>query len=109
MNKKIVRARSCTELQLKFVKKCIKHICINLVLFISYAGKFIMFKIVRDSGCSLHRLNILDIAYYNIKVKKLFLNLEAYVKYLNYSPNLRKDRLSTPTSILGLFMSYVCF
>lgn len=78
-------------------------------MFISYAGKFITFKIVRDSRCSLHRLNILETTYYNIKVKKLFLNLGAYVKNLNYPPNLRKDRLSTPTSILGLFMSYVCF
>lgn len=76
-------------------------------MLISYVGKFITFKIVLDS--SLHRLNILEIAYYNIKVKKLFLKLGAYVKYLNYSPNLRKDRLSTPKSILGLFMSYVCF
>lgn len=42
---------------------------INLVLFISYAGKLITFKIVWDSRCSLNRLNILEIAYYNIKVK----------------------------------------
>lgn len=44
------------------------------------------------------------------KSKKVIFKLKSlYVKYLVYSPNLRKDRLSTPTSILGLFMSYVCF